>query len=123
MSYSTDPIKDAYRHTARMDAENEALEELTRHYTSIIEGVLTKGIRRLDHQVLSLPFVGGLGTELTQMPLAEAIEMEAVSPHVLRYLMRVLAESDCPRVEALRVAIAKSYAATFADICAREALS
>lgn len=122
MSYSTDPIKDAYRHTAKVDAETMALELITRHYASIINDVMMKGVRLMDHHVLSLPYTIGIGTELAQMPLAEAVEMEVSAPTVLAALMRVLAESDCPHVEALRQAIADDFSKTFADLCARAAL-
>lgn len=122
MSYSTDPIKDAYRHTAKVDAETMALELITRHYASVINGVLTKSIRQMDHQVLSLPYTIGMGTELAQMPVGEAVEMEVSEPTVLAALMRALAESDCPHVEALRQAIADDFSETFAVLCARAAL-
>lgn len=83
----------------------------------IIE-TITKTVRNVPHQALSVPYVKRSMTarpRIDQYPLSEVIVDYGTEPKCMDALMAVIEKSDCPLVAAWRMAIAERFADSNAD--------
>jgi hypothetical protein len=114
--YSTDPVRDAERHMAlrdKLDAQRQAAQQTYREEIAAI----FKGMRTHPVCWLTLPSIG-IDDQLERMPLQDAITDSLTFGKPVEVLMRVLQLSDCPHVEALRLAIEKDYTERNVDLLA-----
>ena len=85
---------------------------------NLIIETITKTVRKVDHRVLSVPYVknNSNGTcAIAAYQLVEVVTDYGTEPKPLQALMAVLEGSDCPLVAKWREAMAERYADANAD--------
>lgn len=107
-----DAIADADRHISEMDAENEACIAREVSFAAQIHETLTKLVRTVPVQALSLPFVTykSSGPVVAMQSVRDAMEEEGLDREAGDALMAVLVGSDCPLVAKWREAFATRWA-------------
>ena len=92
--------------------------EKTYTIRNLIIETITKTVRKVDHRVLSVPYVknNSIGTQaIDAYQLLEVVKDYGTEPKPLQALMAVLEGSDCPLVAKWREAMAERYADANAD--------
>ena len=92
--------------------------ENTHDTRKLIIETITKTVRKVDHRVLSVPYVknNSNGTcAIAAYQLLEVVKDYGTDPKPLQALMAVLEGSDCPLVAKWREAMAERYADANAD--------
>lgn len=120
MNYSASPTLDADRHLERADSEEHRRQVAEAHYRKEIIETLTKTVRTVPHQRLSLPKAGAHRVE--SEPLQDVVTDQVCYGSPRDALMAALSSSDCPLVQRLRESIAASYADSNADWIAEVSL-
>ena len=85
---------------------------------NLIIETITKTVRKVDHRVLSVPYVknNSNGTQaIDAYQLLEVVKDYGTDPKPLQALMAVLEGSDCPLVAKWREAMAERFADANAD--------
>lgn len=87
--------------------------------TDLIVDTITKAVRTVPYQVLSVPYVKHNrdgSAVIAAYPLVEVFSDYGTEPKLMAALMAVIEKSDCPLVAVYRKAVAER----FADSCADE---
>jgi orotidine-5'-phosphate decarboxylase len=90
------------------DAYAERLIDVTNEMTAVI----TKDVRTTDYTKLGLQYVtsnGFGGFKVAMYPLAEVVSDYGTDKGPFEALMTVMAKSDCPLVQAWRLALAERF--------------
>ena len=100
-------------------------QELTSFYgkdkpravADLIVDTITKTVRTVPYQVLSVPYVKHTATSasIASYPLVEVFSDYGTEPKLMAALMAVIEKSDCPLVAAYRLAVAERFAEANAE--------
>lgn len=89
-----------------------------RAVADLIIDTITKTVRTVPYQVLSVPYVKNSrdgSAVIAAYPLAEVFSDYGTEPKLMAALMAVIEKSDCPFVAAYRLAVAERFADANAD--------